>query len=221
MREAFERSRANLSSFQSSFSVENEDEELADSTPLQTRILQIVKSSPNYTIRPARLSHELGISIADASAELCGLLAAVGEGSSFHFEDVGDDNHLQQEEDKANIVKTMVFQFPKDFEQRAHWKQRREDWKRVRFSHDIFHAVHPTFIHFLSSLTAGLKKKEFDRFCQSAAPCIESLYSIRIDHITLDCVGGGNVSVGGCHRSIVARRYTRRPSKFNPNEATT
>ena len=159
MREAFERSRANLSSFQSSFSVENEDEELADSTPLQTRILQIVKSSPNYTIRPARLSHELGISIADASAELCGLLAAVGEGSSFHFEDVGDDNHLQQEEDKANIVKTMVFQFPKDFEQRAHWKQRREDWKKVRFS-SIIHFTrsirHFTFV--LSSLTAVLKK---------------------------------------------------------------
>ena len=120
----------------SSFSVDNhnddeEDDDFTSSTPLQTRILQIVRSSPNYTIKPAKLSHELGISITDASAELCGLLAAVGEGSSFHFEDVGDDKQSEQPQvtSTKKSVKTMVFQFPKDFEQRAKWKQRRDDWK--------------------------------------------------------------------------------------------
>ena len=105
----------------SSFSVDNhnddeEDDDFTSSTPLQTRILQIVRSSPNYTIKPAKLSHELGISITDASAELCGLLAAVGEGSSFHFEDVGDDKQSEQPQvtSTKKSVKTMVFQFPKD-----------------------------------------------------------------------------------------------------------
>jgi hypothetical protein len=106
-------------SYRSSLSIDQDDEDGAftdDGPPLQTRILSIVKSCPNLTIRPARLSQELGISVNDASAELCGLLAAVGEGSTFHFEDVQG-------------VKAMVFTFPPDFEKKALQKQRTEDLK--------------------------------------------------------------------------------------------
>lgn len=46
---------------------------------LDRRILNIVRASPNNTVRPARVASELGISFTDACAELCGLLAAVGE----------------------------------------------------------------------------------------------------------------------------------------------
>jgi hypothetical protein len=108
-----------LVSYRSSLSIDPDDEDGAftdDGPPLQTRILSIVKSCPNLTIRPARLSQELGISVNDASAELCGLLAAVGEGSTFHFEDVQG-------------VKAMVFTYPPDFERKALQKQRTEDFK--------------------------------------------------------------------------------------------
>ena len=110
MTEAFSRA-----SVQSSFSIENqEDDEFVDSTPLQTKILQVVKSCPDYTIRPAMLSHELGISITDASVELCGLLASVGEGSTFYFEDVGYDKNQLPQGMQTKSVKTMVFQVWRD-----------------------------------------------------------------------------------------------------------
>jgi hypothetical protein len=82
---------------------------------LQNKILDIVKKSPNRTIRPSTLSQSLGISLNDANAELCGLLQAVGEGSSFRFETVGNS-------------KVMVFEFPPDFERRALRQQRKNDW---------------------------------------------------------------------------------------------
>ena len=113
--------RSDSLSIRSSLSInaDEEDREIDDNDDgpsLQTRILDLVKSSPNLTIRPARVSYELGMSINDASAELCGLLSAVGEGSSFHFEDIEG-------------VKTMVFSFPPDFEAKALRKQRSEDLK--------------------------------------------------------------------------------------------
>jgi hypothetical protein len=116
-------------------------------TPLQQQILQIVKSCPNYTIRPARLSQELGISVTDASAELCGLLAAVGTGSTFYFETVSSCIPPSNENDETaksyssnssnnhnhKPVQTMVFTFPPDFEQRANRKQRHDDWKSALY----------------------------------------------------------------------------------------
>ncbi|KAG7364784.1 hypothetical protein IV203_037986 [Nitzschia inconspicua] len=92
----------------------NNDE--SDTTPLRTKVLSLVKEAPNYTVRPSTLSKSLGISLNDANAELCGLLQAVGEGSSFHFETI--DN-----------VKVMVFKFPPDFERRALREQRIDDWR--------------------------------------------------------------------------------------------
>ena len=85
---------------------------------LRSRILTIVKDSENYTVRPAKLSSELGISMDEANAELCGLLKAVGKGSSFHFENIGG-------------VNSMVFVFPKNFEQRA------ARYERIRDSKDL------------------------------------------------------------------------------------
>jgi len=99
-------------------------------TPLDQRILEIVKACPKndnneYTAKPARLSAELGISIEDATAELCGLLAAVGgghDGASFVFE-------TTKSESAAASTMTMVFHFPPDFAQRAKSNRRKEDFK--------------------------------------------------------------------------------------------
>lgn len=97
----------------------------ANATPLRAQILRMVRESPppnrhmpdHFEIRPATLSQKLGISINDASSELCGLLRAVGKGSSFTFEKVGT----------AGTVQSMVFVFPPDFERRALGAQRRDD----------------------------------------------------------------------------------------------
>ena len=75
------------------------------------------------TIRPGRLSQELGLSINDASAELCGLLKAVGPGSTFKFEEIDG-------------IQTMVFTFPPDFEKLALANERKEDW--ISFAKDSF-----------------------------------------------------------------------------------
>lgn len=85
---------------------------------LRSRILRIVKESENYTIRPGKLSSELGLSMDEANAELCGLLKAVGKGSSFHFENIGG-------------VNSMVFVFPPDFEKRAVRSERSEDFSTL------------------------------------------------------------------------------------------
>jgi hypothetical protein len=104
-------------------------DETMDSTPLRIKVLHIVKDSPNYTVRPANLSQQLGISINDASAELCGLLQIVGEGSSFYFEGVGGgDGRTTTTSTNSAVVKSMVFQFPPDFEKRALQAQRKDDW---------------------------------------------------------------------------------------------
>jgi hypothetical protein len=106
----------------SSLSITTDDDDQfvgeTETIPLRTRILQVVKSSPNLTIRPSRVSQELGLSITDASAELCGLLKVVGEGSTFHFETIDG-------------VHTMVFSFPSDFEAKALAAERNDDWKTL------------------------------------------------------------------------------------------
>lgn len=115
-------------SVRSSLSLEQEDDydngDDVDMVPLRTKILQAIKSTPDYTIRPARLSQLVGISVTDASAELCGLLQAVGEGSTFRFEKAGGDRG----------VDTMVFAFPPDFEAKALAAQRVEDWKETLYT---------------------------------------------------------------------------------------
>lgn len=97
-----------------------------DASPLRHKILSLVQQSPNYTIRPSTLSQSLGISLSDANAELCGLLQAVGEGSSFRFESMGDTNN----NNNVQKVHLMVFEFPPDFERRALRQQRQQDWMR-------------------------------------------------------------------------------------------
>ena len=91
-------------------------------SPLDERILSIIRSCKDYTIRPARLASDLGISVNDACAELCGLLSAVGGGhggASFTFEQV------------EHGPPTMVFMFPPDFERKARATRRKQDMKET------------------------------------------------------------------------------------------
>jgi len=114
--------------------VENGDTDQCNdnNVALDERVLSIVRNSPKLTIRPAKLTSELGISIEEASAELSGLMSAVGSTASFRFESISsgdnnkDENGVVREEDgerrnssSNSLVWTMVFQFPEDFEQRA------------------------------------------------------------------------------------------------------
>ena len=109
----------------------NNNDELQE-TPLEQRILEIVQSCPRneahqITVKPARLSAELGISIEDATAELCGLLAAVGgghDGASFVFETTPSSTS------STSTALTMVFCFPPDFQQRAKANRRKEDFQQ-------------------------------------------------------------------------------------------
>jgi len=100
--------------------VENEDER---EEPNQMQIVNFIKTCPNLTVRPANLSQQFGFSINDASAELCGLLQVVGQGSSFHFEDVniiGDGNG------GSRALKSMVFKFPVEFDRKVLSAQRHD-----------------------------------------------------------------------------------------------
>jgi hypothetical protein len=108
----------------------------------QQQIIDIIQNSPNFTIAPARLSSSLGISIEDASAELCGLLRAVGPTASFRFElmdsagvvVVGTDNEGKSpalSSEGGGQVMTMVFQFPPDFEKKAYSAERKESIQQV------------------------------------------------------------------------------------------
>jgi len=106
--------------------------------PLDLRVVDAVEKSATATgceaieIRPARLAAELGISVDDACAELCGLLSAVGGGgdgggATFRFEKAtaaSDDDGDRGGGAKAPPV--MVFTFPKDVRRRALRKRRRE-----------------------------------------------------------------------------------------------
>ena len=93
----------------------NDEEELS---PMDTQIIHLINSCPNRSIRPAKLVTELGISIEDATEELCGLMKAVGPTATFQFEKM----------DQATV---MVFEFPPDFAQLAYSSRRKEDIKRV------------------------------------------------------------------------------------------
>lgn len=95
------------------------EEENLNGKPLDERILELVAKSPDK-VYPTRLVTELGLSHEDASAELCGLLSAVGAGSSFHFEVVDESN-----------TKVMCFSFPHDFQARAKLSRAKHEWKET------------------------------------------------------------------------------------------
>mmetsp|Transcript_7754 Transcript_7754/g.11753 ORF Transcript_7754/g.11753 Transcript_7754/m.11753 type:complete len:580 (+) Transcript_7754:72-1811(+) len=96
-------------------------------------ILELVRKSSSennedkhcHVVRPAQLVSSLGLSIEDATRELCGLLAAVGggeDGASFVFEKV--------ELPDSAAATSMVFTFPHDFEKRALRHRRNADFKQ-------------------------------------------------------------------------------------------
>ena len=102
-----------------------------DLPPLDKRVLAAVRRIPDLRIKPARLASELGLSIEDATAELCGLLRAVGSSATFVFESVSAGTNKGIEGTKKMETMTMVFQFPPDFEQKANSTRRKEDTKEV------------------------------------------------------------------------------------------
>jgi hypothetical protein len=75
------------------------------------------------------------MSIEDASAELCGLLRAVGPTASFRFECMAGDTASAAGGAVGGgggpQVMTMVFQFPPDFEKKAYSAERNESVKQV------------------------------------------------------------------------------------------
>ena len=108
-----------------------EGEHLA--APPDIDILELVRKSSSennedkhcHVVRPAQLVSSLGLSIEDATRELCGLLAAVGggeDGASFVFEKV--------ELPDSAAATSMVFTFPHDFEKRALRHRRNADFKQ-------------------------------------------------------------------------------------------
>jgi len=107
-----------------------------NSQPLDEHILAIIRKTKkdehngHRTIRPALLASELGLSVEDATKELCGLLSAVGggnDGASFVFEKVDMPGQVDGIGTKAT---TMVFTFPHDFEERAKKYRRQSDMKQ-------------------------------------------------------------------------------------------
>ena len=103
---------------------DDDDDDHDDDEPYRMQILDYIKSSPENTVRPADLSQQLGLSINDASAELCFLLRIVGKGASFHFEDVNISGG-------SGVVKSMVFKFPADFDRKALRAQKKDEWKNT------------------------------------------------------------------------------------------
>ena len=113
----------------------------ANDESLDQRILKLVHQcttdSNQYVIRPAYLASHLGLSLDDATSELCGLMSAVGggeDGASFVFEKV-------QTPDASTM--TMVFTFPSDFEARALSYRRKMNWyqRLVNFTTVLVKAV--------------------------------------------------------------------------------
>lgn len=105
-----------------------QDDSAEASKPLGERVIEAIQNLPDRTIRPARLAALLGISVNEACAELCGLMAAVGggaDGATFTFEKMTAGEGQQQH--------VMVFTFPADFAQRALQNRRREErWQDLQ-----------------------------------------------------------------------------------------
>jgi hypothetical protein len=165
--------------------LDHEEEALTDSNSqgprLDVKIIGIVKSLSDRSIRPARLATELGISVNDACAELCGLLAAVGggqDGASFRFEKVGGQD-------------VMVFEFPPDFEKRALRKRRYDDfWSSCR------HVLCVGFRAMKIITAFGLILSLLILCVAAAAGLIAALVALSRDG-----------SRGGGHRTILMRQF--------------
>ena len=103
-------------------------------------ILEIVRNTSSeknnedkhcHVVRPAQLVSSLGLSIDDATRELCGLLSAVGggeDGASFVFENV---ELPDAPANNSAAATSMVFTFPHDFEKRALRHRRNADFKQI------------------------------------------------------------------------------------------
>ncbi len=122
----------------------NENGEESNLVPLDDRVMEAVKASENYTIQPVTLASALGISIDDATMELCGLLRAVGTTASYRI----DDLHRE------------TFVFPADFEKRARAHRRGRQTKAtlqaiLRMLWKVIQIV-VAFGLLLSLLTVGL-----------------------------------------------------------------
>ena len=122
----------------------------SSSSSLQDRILAIIDECPNRIIRPARLAAEVGdLSVEDATAELCSVMAAVGSGATFVFEKTNDHHYYKQNSEQASSRGTgqpppqqqqhvMVFTFPEDFKLRAKRAKRVQDWKEQLTAMGVF-----------------------------------------------------------------------------------
>ena len=132
-----------------SIDIDNNDEENDDddeqaplnSQPLDERILDIIRNTKkdehdgHRTIRPALLANSLGLSVEEATRELCGLLSAVGggeDGASFVFErvDMPGEDDTAKSSSSFGATTTMVFTFPHDFDKRAKRYRRNSDMKQ-------------------------------------------------------------------------------------------
>ena len=130
----------------SSSDINNHDNE----TPLDSRIIEVIRNKSKFTIRPAEFASELGISIDDANAELCGLLRAVGSTATFQFDSIPISKTSFNSNNKNNNKKmttVMTFTFPPDFEQKAYSTRRKENIRDLWWN-----LIHASFKIFLKSL---------------------------------------------------------------------
>jgi len=125
----------------SSSDINNHDNE----TPLDSRITEVIRNKSKFTIRPAELASELGISIDDANAELCGLLRAVGSTATFQFDSIpiSKTSFNSNNKNSNKMTTVMTFTFPPDFEQKASATRRKENirdlwWNLIHASFKIF-----------------------------------------------------------------------------------
>jgi len=92
---------------------DNDDASLFDdwTDSLECQVLDVIERAPRLTIAPARLAAAVGLSIEDATAELCGLSAAVGggyDGATFAFHQAATNDTRTPPPPPV-----MVFTFPK------------------------------------------------------------------------------------------------------------
>ncbi len=109
-----------------------------DDVDFRTRIVQVIRSnkcdSLKYIVRPAQVASELGISIDDANAELCGLMRAVGPSATFEFESIPIGGSSSSSEIISSTTTTtsatnMVFHFPINFARKAYITKQKEHVK--------------------------------------------------------------------------------------------
>ena len=189
---------------------ENKNDEDQIMHALDTRIIDIIrKKKPNFKIRPAELASELGISIDDASAELCGLLRAVGPTAIFQFESISTSLHAtpnhanatnssnSSNNNNSKKVTVMTFTFPPDFDKKALVTKRKEDIHAILWN--IIHAI----INILKVIVA------FGLIISLCVVCIGGICIMIAGIVALSRGGGGG---GGQqhqhHRRLMG--YTRR-----------